>query len=279
MGCLAIGCLGGCNLIDFEEDCSYRGDVRVIFDWQHLIEGDDRPEEMFTTLYPDNSALSSYLLTGDTLLTSLAATRHDVLAYNRPENITFHDTDCPCTAYAALSTYTQDEKAYTVNAPALYAARRDITIPAFGETDCVLTSKPCFQQVYIDFVVIRSNMDEGVENLSGELSGVATRYSLDGMQAMEGEAILPFGTQKTGTDKYLAAMRCLGISAQAANLLDIELLLTGGSRYESRLDITHLLENFTAPTIYLTIEIRLSHLGVSMSIADWYTGEGGHIEL
>ncbi len=277
----AILCLwlSGCSLIDFEEDCFYTGDVEVLFDWQKLLEGDNRPDMMQTIFYPDNSALSSYLLTGDTLLTGLAATRHDVLSVNPAENISFHDTDCPCTAYASLRTYTEGSKTYTVNAPALYAAKRDIMILAFERVTCLLEPKPCFQQVFIDFVIIRNNEETEVEALTGELSGIATKYSFGDMQPGGGAASLAFDAKEAQRDKYRTAMRVLGISRNVSNMLDIGLLLDDGRQYAQRLDLSEILAGFTAPAIYLTIEIYLSNAGISLSIADWRLGEGGHIEL
>lgn len=278
---LCLSLVSACNLIDFEEDCFYTGDVEVIFNWQQLHKGDGKPDLMQTIFYPDNSALASYLLSGDTLLTGLAATNHEVLTYNRPQGISFHETDCPCTAYAAINTYTDAGKVYTQNAPKLYAAKREILIPAFERTQCVLALKPCFQQVFIDFVIIRNNTDAGIESLTGELSGVATGYSFGDMQAMQSQAYLGFGAKETETetDKYAAAMRVLGMCPGVSKNLDIHLSLAGDRDYRQNLDLTGVFENFTTPAIYLTIEIYLTNAGISLSIADWRTGEGGNIDI
>jgi len=276
---LCLSLVSGCSMIDFSEDCSYTGDVEVIFDWERLLDGDQKPGLMQTVFYPGNSALSSFMLAGDTLLKGLAATRHDVLSYNHPAGITFHETDCPCTAYATAGTYTKDGKSYVTNVPALYAAKTDIVIPAFEGTRCVLTPQPCFQQVFISFVIIRSNVDAEVESLSGELGGVATMYSLGDMAAMQSEASLSFEGKQTAEDNYHTALRVLGMSPAASKGLDVHLLLDNGDNYRQSLDLTGVFENFTAPAIYLTIEIYLSHAGITLSIADWYTGEGGNIEL
>lgn len=275
--CLCL--ISSCHLIDFEEDCFYTGDVKVVFDWQHLNTGNEKPDIMQTVFYPDNSALASYLLSGDTLLNGLAAANHEVLTYNRPQGITFHEMDCPCSAYASLATYIQDSKAYTTNAPALYAAQRDIVIPAFGGTECVLAPKPCFQQVFIDFVIIRRNVDTAIESLTGELSGVATRYSFGDMQAMQSQASLSFNSKEVTTDKYSIAMCVLGMCPGVSKNIDIHLSLAGDRDYVQNLDLTGVFENFTAPAIYLTIEIYLSNAGISLSIADWRTGEGGNIDI
>ncbi len=276
---LCLSLVSSCNLIDFEEDCFYTGDVEVIFNWQLLHKGDEKPDLMQTIFYPDNSALASYLLSGDTLLTGLAAANHEVLAYNRPQGITFHETDCSCSAYASLDTYTNAGKIYTQNAPKLYAAKREILVPAFERTQCVLAPKPCFQQVFIDFVIIRRNVDTVIESLTGELSGVATSYSFGDMQAMPNEAHLAFTTKETETDNYAAAMRILGMCPGVSRNLDISLSLAGDRDYRQILDLTGVFENFTAPAIYLTIEIYLTNAGISLSIADWRTGEGGNIDI
>ena len=276
---LCLSLVSACNLIDFEEDCFYTGDVEVIFNWQQLHKGDEKPDLMQTIFYPDNSALTSYLLSGDTLLTGLAAANHEVLAYNRPQGITFHETDCPCSAYASLDTYTNQGKVYTQNAPKLYAAKREILVPAFERVQCLLAPKPCFQQVFIDFVIIRQNVDTPIESLTGELGGVATGYSLGDMRAMPNEAHLAFTTKETETDNYAAAMRILGMCPGVSRNLDISLSLAGDRDYRQILDLTGVFENFTAPAIYLTIEIYLTNAGISLSIADWRTGEGGNIDI
>ncbi|WP_163266452.1 hypothetical protein [Dysgonomonas sp. 216] len=275
--CLCL--ISSCHLIDFEEGCFYTGDVKVIFDWQHLNTRAEKPDIMQTVFYPDNSVLASYPLSGDTLLTGLAAANHAVLTYNHPQGITFYEMDCPCSAYATLVTYTHDSKVYTTNVPALYAAKKEIAIPAFERTECVLVPRPCFQQVFIDFVIIRRNVDTAIENLTGELSGVATRYSFGDMQAMQSQASLPFKSKEVTADKYSTAMCVLGMCPEVSKNIDIHLSLAGDRDYYQNLDLTGVFENFTAPAIYLTIEVYLSNVGISLSIADWCTGEGGHIDI
>jgi len=276
---LCMGLISSCGMIDFSEDCSYKGDVKIIFDWQCLPEGDEKPDIMQTTFYPDNGLLSSYQLAGDTILTGLAATRHEVLSFNQLKGISFHETDCHCTAYAEIETYTKDGKIYVDNAPDLYAAKQSIQIPAFGNVECILTPRPCYQQVFVDFVIIRNNVDAEIESLSGELSGVATMYSFGEMEAMQSDAFLPFEGKLVTEDKYHTAMQMLGLHPSVSNYLDIYLSLTDDKGYSQSLDLTGVFKNFTARQMYLTIEIRLSNLGISLSIADWYTGGGGNIEI
>jgi len=272
-------------MIDFSEDCFYTGNVNVLFDWKYLPEGDEKPELMGTFFYPDNSGYSSYWISKDTLIEGLAADYHQVLAFNRVEGVSIYETDCPCTAYAQMDIYTKNGKTYSTNVPAMYAAKREIQVSAFETTECLLVPKPCYQQVFIDFIIIRENIDTQITALTGELGGISIKYSFSEMKGIRSEALLPFTGNETAKDTWHTALKVFGMNpkeagqAKISNKLNINLVLSNQTIYDANIDLTSVFENFTSPEIYLKLEIRLSSIGISLSIADWYTGEGGDIDL
>lgn len=282
---LCVSLNSGCSMIDFSEDCFYTGNVNVLFDWKYLPEGDEKPELMGTFFYPDNSGYSSYWISKDTLIEGLAADYHQVLAFNRVEGVSIYETDCPCTAYAQMDIYTKNGKTYSTNVPAMYAAKREIQVSAFETTECLLVPKPCYQQVFIDFIIIRENIDTQITALTGELGGISIKYSFSEMKGIRSEALLPFTGNETAKDTWHTALKVFGMNpkeagqAKISNKLNINLVLSNQTIYDANIDLTSVFENFTSPEIYLKLEIRLSSIGISLSIADWYTGEGGDIDL
>ncbi|PXV61084.1 uncharacterized protein DUF5119 [Dysgonomonas alginatilytica] len=273
-----------CSMIDFSEDCTYTGNVEVRFDWSNLSEGDKVPEWMDTRFYTPALPVRSFMLRGDTLLTEIVTGHYQVLAYNPIKGIDFIGLDNIETAIAQPPISEKDGKLYTVQAPLLYAAKTDIQVQPYTSTVCELIPKSCIRQLFVNFIVINEGFAE-VENISGELSGVATGYSFAEMEAIRSTAILPFSSIKLSNGNFLSNLRVFGLNPSQEGQSEIQkemylsLQLSDGRIFNDILDLTGLFSDFTAASMYLTLEIRLTAMGMKISITDWYTIDQGIIEL
>jgi hypothetical protein len=273
-----------CSLVDFSEDCTYYGDVNIRFDWSGLLIGDTKPEKMQTVFYAtgNNTASYSHTLKGDSVLTGIQEGQYNVLSYNPAEGLTFSEQ-----AGKTINqpVYRENNKKYTIQAPLLYSARSDILVQPFETSSCKLVPISCIQQVRIDFVLIKENLDSEVISLSGELDGVSTSYNLQDMLMGESFACLSYKSVKQPDNNFKANMRVFGLGANSTglntplNTLDVSVLLSDDITYTETIDLTDTFYGFTSPAIHLTIEIRLSALGMNISLTDWYTVDQGEVDI
>lgn len=276
--------LHSCSMIDFSEDCTYTGNVEVRFDWSNLLEGDKVPEWMDTKFY-NPLPVRSFILSGDTLLTGIPAERLEVTAFNHIEGLDYTGLENIQTAKAQLPLTEKDGKLYTVQAPLLYAAKTDIQVQAYTSTICELIPKSCIRQVFVDFIIVNEGFDSEVESISGELSGVATRYSFTEMEAIRSEAILSFTSRKIRDNNYLAELRVFGVNpneegfAEIPKDLKLSVSMEDKRVFSEHFSLTEIFKDFRSASMYLTLEIRLTAMGMKISITDWYTVDQGIIEL
>lgn len=277
--------LASCSLIDFSEDCTYTGNVEVKFDWSNLPEGDKVPQLMDTRFYGKSIPHFGYLLRGDTLLRGIAAGRYEVTVYNRSEGLEYTGLENIETAKAQLPVSEQNGNLYTLQAPLLYAANTDIQVLADQTGSCLLYPKSCTRQVFINFILIKEGFDSDVESISGELSGVATGYSFSQKEAVRSSAILPFTSRKITDNNFLAELRVFGMNPNEEGLSeiakDLELSVSMADKriFSEHFSLTEIFKDFRSASMYLTLEIRLTAMGMSISITDWHTVDWGEIEL
>lgn len=279
--------MASCNLIDFSEDCTYYGDVEIRPDWSALAKDEIKP--LLTDIYllsPQRNY--TYSITADTLVTGIQAVSYKVLACNAYglENVTFSGMDCPETAQAQLSTYEENSRLYTLQAPALYAANVDLTVVPFERVVSEPVLKPATRQINIDFVVV-DNSGVGVRAISGELSGIAYRYGFKDLDALESSAWLAFDSKLDSEKKNLfsSSLKVFGVNpnkqatGRINNLLDIALQTSDGNIYKESIDLTGVFSGFTTRIIHITIEIRLGLMGMQVEVTGWDVSDGGIIEL
>ncbi len=270
-------------MIDFSEDCTFTGNVHVKFDWANLLEGDKKPALMETGFFSE-SAVQNYSLNRDTLLTDMIATGYKVLAYNHDQSLTYTGLQNIETTQVELPVNREDDKLYTVQVPTLYAAKAAIQVSADNLTLCELVPKSYVRQVFVNFVVSSNGFPE-VKSVAGELSGVATTYSLDLMEAMPSSAILPFDSNKLSKDRFLSTLRVFGVNpaqegqTEIQKSMNLSLELADGKTYYENIDLTRLFSGFTGASMYLTLEIRLTAMGINIAITDWHSVDWGEIEL
>ena len=275
--------LHSCSMIDFSEDCTYTGNVEVRFDWSNLLEGDKVPEWMDTKFY-NPLPVRSFILSGDTLLTGIPVERLEVTAFNHIEGLDYTGLENIQTAKVQLPVSEKDGKLYTVQAPLLYAAKTDIQVQPYTSTLCELIPKSCIHQVFVNFIVINDGFSE-VESISGELSGVATGYSFAEMEAIRSSAILPFTSRKITDNNYLGELRVFGMNpneegfAEIPKDLKLSVCMEDKRIFSESFSLTEVFKDFRSASMYLTLEIRLTAIGMKISITDWYTVDQGVIEL
>ncbi len=276
--------LHSCSMIDFSEDCTYTGDVEVRFDWSNLPEGDKQPEWMDTRFYGQSTPLLNYKLSGDTLLTGIPAERFEVTAFNPIKGLDYTGFENIQTAKVQLPVSEKDGKLYTVQAPLLYAAKTDIQVQPYTSTLCELIPKSCIHQVFVNFIIINDGFSE-VESISGELSGVATGYSFAEMEAIRSSAILPFTSRKITDNNYLGELRVFGMNpneegfAEIPKDLKLSVCMEDKRIFSESFSLTEVFKDFRSASMYLTLEIRLTAMGMKISITDWYIIDQGIIEL
>ena len=279
--------MASCNLIDFSEDCTWYGDVELKPNWSALAKDETKP--LLTDIYllsPQRNY--TYSITSDTLVTGIQAVSYKVLACNAYglENISFSGMDCPETAQAELSTYEENGRLYTVDAPALYAANVDLTVIPFERVVSKPVLKPATRQINIDFVVV-DNLGVGVSSINGELSGIAYKYGFKQLDALGSSAWLAFGSvpNEEKSNVFSSDLKVFGVNpdkqatSKIDNLLDIALQTSDGNIYKESIDLTGVLNGFTTRIIHITIEIRLGLMGMSVEVTGWDVSDGGTIEL
>lgn len=279
--------MASCNLIDFSEDCTYYGNVEIKPDWSALAKDETKP--FLTDIYllsPQHNY--TYSITSDTLVTGIQAVSYKVLACNAYglENISFSGMDCPNTAQVELSTYEENDRLYTIQAPSLYAANTDLTVIPFEKVVSEPVLKPATRQINIDFVVV-DNSGVGVSAINGELSGITYRYGFRELDALESSACLAFDSKLDSEKKNLfsSSLKVFGVNPdkQATdridNLLDIALQTSEGNTYKESIDLTNIFNGFTTRIIHITIEIRLGLMGMNVEVTGWDVSDGGTIEL
>lgn len=276
--------VSGCSLVDFSEDCTYYGDVKIRYDWSGLLKGDTKPGEMQTVFYATGNSVAgySYTLKGDTVLTGIQEGQYNVLSYNPAEGLTFSDQ---AAITASLPIYRENNKSYTIQAPVLYAAKSNVYIQAFETSLLKFYLESCIQQIGIDFVIIKDNLETEVISLSGELDGVSTGYNLSGMLPVDSYAALPFKSIRQKENNFNTNLKVFGLSANTTaypitgNILGLSLLLSDGTVFNQALDLTETFKSFSSPAIHLTIEIRLSAIGMVVTLTDWYFVNQGEVEI
>lgn len=286
---LVICCtlLASCNLIDFSEDCIYYGDVEIKPDWTESAKENMKPA--LTDVYFLSSANNyNYCISADTLIRNIQAATYKVLAFNSYglSDINFSGMDCPLTAKAEIRTYQQDEKLYTVQAPALYTAETDLTVIPFESVVSKPVLKSAIRQINIDFIVI-DNANAGINTISGELSGIAYRYGFKESDALTSAAWLAFESEFDAekSNVFSSHLKVLGINPDKQptdridNLLEIGLQIRDGKIYKETINLTNVFNDFTTRIINITIEIRLGIMSMEANITGWNVADGGNIEL
>lgn len=279
--------MASCNLIDFSEDCTYYGDVELKPDWSALANDETKP--FLTDIYllsPQHNY--TYSITSDTLVTGIQAVSYKVLACNAYglDNISFSGMDCPNTAQAELSTWEENDRLYTLQAPALYAANADLTVIPFERVISEPVLKPAIRQINIDFVVV-DNLGVGVSSINGELSGIAYKYGFKQLDELGSSAWLAFGSvpNEEKSNVFSSSLKVFGMNpdkqatSKIDNLLDIALQTSDGNIYKESIDLTNVFSGFTTRIIHITIEIRLGLMGMSVEVTGWNVSDGGTIEL
>ncbi|MDP4201136.1 MAG: DUF5119 domain-containing protein [Bacteroidota bacterium] len=269
--CLGV-LLTSCNLIDFSEKCTYHGNVNVRFDWQNLPTGSAVPKQMRTVFLLDGVPQTAYDLLGDTLLSSVKAGKYTVLSYNPAMGITIENNK------ASLPVYSKDNTTYTTQAPLLYVAKSDVTVQPFETTLCQLSPKCCTQQINIDFVVIKENINCDLIGLTGELEGVSTGYNLYEGTMKKEFASLPFTSLRLQGNTFTTNLKVFGINS-TNNAMTVSLQLSDGAIFTQAIDLKDVFKNFTAPAIQLSLEIHLTGLGMTIDLADWHLVNQGYLEL
>ena len=270
---------------DFSEVCHYQGDVRVSFDWKRLVQGDSVPPRMETVFYSDENIPKTFTVNGDTTLTGIPAGQQHAITFNHLPNITFQGTEKMETAQLCLSTYMEKETLHTVQAPMIYLNKQELKVEPYDTTVCHFVPMPGIQQVNFEFAIIQEADIGSPVSLSGELSGVATTYSISQMKAVRSSAILEFSTEKKAENKFLKNIRILGLNPSTADgeaiskILSVSLTLNDGHIYTSELDLTRKFENFLSGVLTCRIEIHISSQGMNMQIADWETRDWGDIHI
>lgn len=270
---------------DFSEVCHYKGDVRVSFDWKRLVQGDSVPSRMETIFYSDENTPQTFRVIGDTTLTGIPAGQQHAITFNHLPNITFQGMEKMETAQLCLSTYIKKEALHTVQAPMIYLDKQELKVEPYDTTACHFIPTPGIQQVNFEFAVIRETDAGSPLTLSGELSGVATAYSLSRMKAVRSSAILEFSTEKKAENEFWKNIRVLSLNPSTADgeaiskMLSVSLMLDDGHVYSSELDLTRKFENFLSGVLTCRIEIYISSQGMSMQIADWETRDWGDIHI
>lgn len=279
--------LSSCSLIDFSENCTYYGNVEIKPDWTVLIGGETKPA--LTDIYFLSPPVNyRYQISADTLVKDVQAVTYKVLAFNSYNlaDIHFEDMDCPETAKAELETYQKDGKLYTLQAPALYVANTNLTVPAFETEVCEPVLQSATRQIHIDFVVV-DNTSTGVNTIDGELSGIAYKYGFKQLEQLESSAWLSFGSVRKAKneDVFSSRLQVFGVNPDKQvvnkidNLLDIHLQMSDGSTYRKAIDLTDIFNGFTTHVIHITIQIRLALMGMEVEVTGWNVSDGGTIEL
>ncbi|NCC08915.1 MAG: DUF5119 domain-containing protein [Bacteroidia bacterium] len=275
---LSTGC-------DFSEVCHYKGDVRVSFDWKRLVQGDSAPSKMETIFYSDENSPQAFSVSGDTTLREISAGQQHAITFNHLPNITFQGMEKMETAQLCLSTYMEKETLHTVQAPMIYLNKQELKVEPYDTTVCHFVPMPGIQQVNFEFAIIQEADIGSPVSLSGELSGVATTYSLSQMKAVRSSAILEFSTEKKAENEFWKNIRVLGLNPSTADgeaiskILSVSLTLNDGHIYTSELDLTRKFENFLSGVLTCRIEIHISSQGMSMQVADWETRDWGDIHI
>lgn len=279
--------MASCNLIDFSEDCTYYGDVEIRPNWSVLAKDETKP--LLTDIYllsPQRNY--TYSITSDTLVTGIQAVSYKVLTCNAYglENISFSGMDCPNTAQAELSTWEENGRLYTLQAPALYAANTDLIVIPFERVISEPVLKPATRQINIDFAVV-DNSGVGVSSINGELSGIAYKYGFKQLDALGSSAWLAFGSvpNEEKANVFSSGLKVFGVNpdkqatSKIDNLLDIALQTSDGNIYKESIDLTNIFNGFTTRIIHITIQIRLELMGMNVEVTGWNVSDGGTIEL
>ncbi|MBF0647427.1 hypothetical protein IR083_01170 [Dysgonomonas sp. GY75] len=279
--------LAACSLVDFPEDCTYYGDAEIKPDWTAMDGGKAKP--LLTDIYllsPQQNY--SYRIASDTLLKDVPAVSYKALAFNSHDlaGISYSGMDCPNTAIAELETYEKNGRIYTIQAPAFYTANTDLRVIPFETAVCEPVLRPAVRRVYIDFMVTGST-DMEVSAIGGQLSGIAYRYGFKQLDELESAAWLAFTSIRNMEKENLfsSALNVFGVNPgkQAAgsidNLLEVVLQTTGGGTFSETVSLTDVFNGFTARSIRIIIEVRLSAVGIEVSVTDWITGQESNVEL
>ena len=270
---------------DFSEVCHYKGDVQLHFDWKKLIQGNSIPSKMETIFYSEANTTESFTVSGDTTLREISAGQQHAITFNHLPNITFQGMEKMGTAQLCLSTYMKKEALHTVQAPMIYLDKQELKVEPYDTTACHFIPTPGIQQVNFEFAIIRETDTGSPLTLSGELSGVATAYSLSRMKAVRSSAILEFSTEKKAENEFWKNIRVLGLNPSTTDgeaiskILSVALTLDNGYQYTGNMDLTNKFENFFSGVLTCRIEIIIHHPAITMRIADWETHNWGEIDI
>jgi hypothetical protein len=270
---------------DFSEECHYKGDVQLFFDWKKLVDGDAVPQRMETFFYGEGTIPQSFILSKDTLLTGIAAGQQQVVTLNHPSQVTFTGTENFETLQLCLPTFMEKRSLHTTEAPMIYMDQQQIKVEPYDTVSCHLVPQPIIQQVNFEFEVIRDIAVAAPQKLDAELSGVSTAYLISRMEAVRSSAILGFSTQKESENEFKKSIRVLGLNPSVSGLeaipkiLSVSLTLEDGHLYSSEIDLTNKFENFQTGVLTCRIEIHITNQGMSMQIADWKTLDWGDIHI
>ena len=270
---------------DFSEECHYKGDVQLLFDWKKLVDGDVVPERMETLFYGEGNTAQSFTLSKDTLLTGIAAGQQQVVTLNHPSQVTFTGTDNFETLQLCLPTFMENGSLHTTEAPMIYMDQQQIKVEPYDTVSCRLVPQPLIQQVNFEFEVIREVVIAAPQKIDAELSGVSTAYLVSRMEAVRSSAILGFLTQKEYENEFKKSIRVLGLNPSVSGLeviskiLSVSLTLEDGHLYSSEIDLTSKFENFQTGVLTCRIEIHITNQGMNMQIADWKTLDWGDIHI
>lgn len=264
-----------CSLIDFSEDCVYKGNVQIRFNWEHLIEEDVRPTGMHTLFYSQSESRYQFHLKGDSLLQYIMTGNYQVLTFNSIGSTSFTGQENLGTFELHLPVSHQNGKRYTVQAPSVYADKQEVSVKAYETTECHLSPRPCTQRINFRFTIICKNIQAEPLSLDAEFSGVSTVYRFAESKASGEPAVLAFSSIPYADKEFRAGIRVLGLNVdkKTPNELSLKVGLSDKSEYRQTLDLSGLFESFAAPVMDCHIEISISGLGITLAVTDWRVGE------
>jgi len=264
-----------CSCSEFSENCHYTGVVDLSIDKANINYDTKNMKALF---YCDGNPALNFTVHGDTVLSSINAGKNNVLLINDLSGVSFENLDKKDDAQISLKTFTKGEKVYVNSSPLIFTDRKDIDVAPFDTVKVTLKPVEPEKKINLDFQI----KGEGrVVQLTSELSGIQTKYSLSSMSALPSEAILPFDAIMTGYNIFSKSVCTLGINQKTGikKILSIELNLSDGITLSHDIDLTERLDNSAGAIIDCSIILTIKDSDFNVIIQDWTSRDWGTINL
>lgn len=268
----------------FSEVCDYVGSVEMTMDWESMWGDLQKPDSLTALFYRNGSAPLRKGLKGDTIYDNIPAGDTELITYNQPKGILLKGLETSSGVEIHLPTYFERNTRAVGECPMLCAVNNHLNVPIESVVKQEIAPLPIVKQLVFVVNVIKEGVTGELSACRASITGIATGYSLGKKEPIRSKATVFFSLGKDKKkDSFSHRFFVLGVNPDVQGQesipkkLSVSVTLDDGEAKAAELDITGLLNDFTANVFKCEVDVKITSLQTDIEIASWQQGAWNQI--